>query len=142
MRYLIALLVLTACVPSRFQTLSNATAALNGPLATVMGTVTDSTDSEVLIGATVHVAGTTIGTVTDFDGAYALQVPADTITLEFSYPGFRDRFWEVHLAVGDSLRLDVVLGSTDEFGEPIIVCSPSRGALLRRIWSRRPFRQW
>ncbi|MCQ2335356.1 MAG: SusC/RagA family TonB-linked outer membrane protein [Paludibacteraceae bacterium] len=52
----------------------------------VSGQVTDPT-GEPLIGATVVVQGTTVGTVTDFDGNYQLQADAKAM-LEFSYVGY------------------------------------------------------
>ena len=52
----------------------------------VSGTVKDPT-GETIISASVVVKGTTIGTVTDFDGNYSLDVPADAKVLVFSYIG-------------------------------------------------------
>ena len=52
----------------------------------VSGTVKDQT-GETIISASVMVKGTTIGTVTDFDGNYTLDVPADAQVLVFSYVG-------------------------------------------------------
>ena len=50
----------------------------------ISGTVTDPT-GETVISASVLVKGTTIGTVTDFDGNYTLEVPDDATVLVFSY---------------------------------------------------------
>lgn len=52
----------------------------------VQGTVTDAT-GEPLIGVNVSVKGTTIGTITNLDGHYGLEVPANG-TLVFSYVGY------------------------------------------------------
>mgnify|MGYP006290835729 FL=1 len=41
----------------------------------VRGTVTDASDGTKLPGVSVVVQGTTVGTVTDVDGKYMLQVP-------------------------------------------------------------------
>jgi TonB-linked SusC/RagA family outer membrane protein len=61
---------------------------------TVNGTVTDGS-GEALIGATVLVQGTTIGTVTDIDGNFSLpNVPSDAI-LEVSYIGMQTQKIEV-----------------------------------------------
>ena len=46
----------------------------------VKGTVVD-TDGVPLIGANVLVQGTTVGTITDFDGSFSLNVPSDNNTL-------------------------------------------------------------
>lgn len=53
----------------------------------VKGTITSSEDGEPVIGATVHVKGTTIGTVTNVEGHFTLAVPSDNKTLVFSYVG-------------------------------------------------------
>lgn len=53
---------------------------------TVSGVVKDNTGQPVP-GAAVIVAGTTIGTATDFDGNYTLSVPADA-TLQVSFVGY------------------------------------------------------
>lgn len=52
---------------------------------TVSGTVTDKDTKEPLIGVNVLLKGTTIGTVTDFDGKYTLEVDDSKGTLQFSY---------------------------------------------------------
>ena len=48
--------------------------------------IVKETNGEPLIGVSVVVKGTTIGTTTDFDGQYSLKVPADA-QLTFSYLG-------------------------------------------------------
>jgi len=53
----------------------------------VTGTVTDADDGGTLPGVTVLVKGTSIGTVTDMDGKYNLQVPGDATALVFSFVG-------------------------------------------------------
>ncbi len=49
-----------------------------------------------LIGASVHVKGTTLGTVTDFDGNYALTVPHEGAELVVSYAGYEEVTMPVH----------------------------------------------
>lgn len=74
----------------------------------ISGTITD-TDGEALIGATVILEGTDIGTVTDYDGKYALQVPAEGGTLVISYVGYASVL-EVISGEQGSRTLDVALG--------------------------------
>lgn len=57
---------------------------------TVRGTITDPT-GEPLIGATAQIVGSTVGTVTDFDGNYELSNVAADAVLHFSYVGFDDK---------------------------------------------------
>lgn len=54
----------------------------------VQGMVTDAETGEPLIGVSILVQGTTTGTVTDYDGAYSLDVPDDAV-LRFSYMGYK-----------------------------------------------------
>ena len=54
---------------------------------TIQGTVSD--DEDVIIGASVKAnGGSSVGTVTDINGAYKLTVPAGTKTLTISYVGY------------------------------------------------------
>lgn len=76
---------------------------VNQAEVSVRGTVTDN-DGEPIPGATVSVAGTTIGTATDLDGNYNLTVP-DGSTLIFSFIGYVTQT----VAVGDRSVIDVVL---------------------------------
>lgn len=69
--------------------LSGSVMCLAQETRTISGQVTDSNDAS-LVGATVVVAGTTIGTVTDADGRYRLTVPADATNLRVSYIGYDD----------------------------------------------------
>lgn len=55
---------------------------------TITGTVLDD-NGDPVIGATVRVAGTKGGTVTDLNGRYSLQAPAGS-TLTVSYIGYQD----------------------------------------------------
>lgn len=54
----------------------------------VKGTVIDADGSEPLIGVSILVKGSTVGTVTDFDGNFELTVP-DKATLQLSYIGYK-----------------------------------------------------
>lgn len=56
----------------------------------VTGVVTD-VNNEPLIGATVRLAGSSSGTITDLDGKFILQVPNLKVTLEFSYIGYESK---------------------------------------------------
>ncbi len=89
----------------------------------ISGTITDDT-GEVLIGATVMVQGTSVGTITDLDGKFNLSVPDDATVLLVSYTGYASK----NVQIGVSNILDVVL-ATDVVGlDEIIVVgySPQR----------------
>src|SRR5690606_10949651 len=54
----------------------------------VTGQVVDATTQETLPGVNILVQGTTIGTVTDMDGNFALEVPGPESVLVFSFVGY------------------------------------------------------
>ena len=81
----------------------------------VTGTVKDPT-GETIISASVVVKGTTIGTVTDFDGNYTLEVPDDAKVLIFSYIGMKTQ--ELNIT-GDVMN--VVLSENSEVLEEVVV---------------------
>ncbi len=69
----------------------------------VKGTVTSAADGEPLIGVTVMVKNSKVGTATDFDGNYSIEAQRGA-TLVFSYVGMQQREIKV-----DSPRIDVAL---------------------------------
>lgn len=66
---------------------------------TVSGTVVDTMD-EPLAGVTVMQVGTQNGGMTDLDGKFSLQVPAEAVELNFSYVGFKAQ--KVKVAPGEN----------------------------------------
>lgn len=70
----------------------------------ITGKVGSSTES-ALPGVSVIVVGTSIGTQTDADGAYTINVPADATTLEFSYLGFATQT----VQIGNRTTINVTL---------------------------------
>ena len=84
---------------------------------TITGTVTDA-EGETLIGANVTVTGAPgVGTITDIDGTYSLEVPAATESLTFSYVGYGERAVEI----AGRTTLDVVLRSDQNLLEEVVV---------------------
>jgi len=81
---------------------------------TVNGVVTG--DGESLIGATVLIKGTTIGTTTEIDGSYSISAPANGV-LEFSYIGFG----KVEVPVEMRNNIDVVLNAEGSVLDEIVV---------------------
>ena len=83
---------------------------------TISGTVTDEA-GEPLIGASIATAGeNVVGTVTDIDGTYTLQIPDGTTALIFSYTGFKSQ----ELALGASNVVDVVLTEGLQLDEVVV----------------------
>ncbi len=77
---------------------------------TLTGVLVDAETGEALIGANVVVKGTAIGTATDVDGRYRLQVVAGLHALVFSYIGYvPTTVEEVEVLAGKVKRIDVAL---------------------------------
>ncbi len=101
----------------------------NTSVTHVSGKVTDAT-GEALPFATVVVKGTTVGTVTDVDGNYTLQLPAGANYLSISYLGFIQR--EVHIT---STLMNISMPeSTQTLEEVMIMQSP--GVVSEGVYSR------
>lgn len=56
--------------------------------AKILGTITDATSNEPLVGVNVIVEGTTIGVISDADGHYSIEVPNSNAALSFSFVGY------------------------------------------------------
>ena len=82
----------------------------------VHGVVKDKT-GEAIIGATVKQQGTGVGTVTDFDGNFTLDVPANA-TLTVSYIGFTPQT----VAVGGQSELSIFMSDdTQTLNEVVVI---------------------
>ncbi|MBR4325808.1 MAG: TonB-dependent receptor [Bacteroidales bacterium] len=110
LRYLMALLL---CVT--FMGLTSAAYAQKS----ISGKVIDES-SQPLIGVTVAVQGTTVGTITDIDGNYSLTVPAgqENGTVVFSFIGYGT----VTMPVPASGKLDIQMQPEDtQLGEVVAI---------------------
>ena len=85
----------------------------------ITGTVTGAEDGAAIPGASVIVRGTTIGTITDAEGVYTLDVPESAQILMFTFIGMKT----VEETIGDRSVIDVVL-EIDVLGlEEVVVTS-------------------
>ena len=91
---------------------------LSAQSITVTGTVTSSEEKEGVIGATIILkSDQSIGTTTEFDGTYSIEVPdAANSILIFSYTGFQT----VEIPVDARTTIDVVL-ETGLFLDEVVV---------------------
>jgi len=87
-----------------------------GAQTTVKGIVTED-NGEPLIGASVVVEGTQIGTMTGIDGDYSLEVPADAVNLVFSFIGLETKT----VAIDGRTTIDVVLGADQNYLNEVVV---------------------
>lgn len=81
---------------------------------TVRGTLTDKeANNESLPFANVIIKGTTIGSTTDFDGKYAISVPAGTHTIVFSFLGYKTVEKSFTINAGQTLTINQVLSAEE-----------------------------
>ena len=82
---------------------------------TVKGTVKDAENNPV-IGATVVVKGTTIGTTTDIDGNYTINVNPGQV-LEFSYVGMQ----QSSITVGNKNVINITMADGEQLDEVVVI---------------------
>ncbi|PHN04488.1 SusC/RagA family TonB-linked outer membrane protein [Flavilitoribacter nigricans] len=80
---------------------------------TVNGTVL-SDEGDPLIGVTVLVKGTSVGTVTDFDGNYSIDLDDGNGTLVFSYTGYTSQEVAVNGRTTIDITMEVDIASLEE----------------------------
>ncbi len=80
----------------------------------ISGKVTSSEDGSPVIGASIKVAGTNTGTVTDVDGNFSLNVPAGS-KLEITYIGMNPQ------TVKASSNMKIVLTSDNKTLDEVVV---------------------
>lgn len=84
----------------------------------VQGVVTSGEDGEPIIGASVLVVGTQVGSMTDMDGKFTISnVPAGAKTLRISYVGMQTQ--EVAITAGKLIK--VVLRADSEVLDEVVV---------------------
>jgi TonB-linked SusC/RagA family outer membrane protein len=89
-----------------------------GAQTTINGTVKDEESGELLIGATVRVLGTTVGTSTDIDGNFQLNVPEGKDSLQVSYIGYET----LKIALNGQTSIQILLGlEGNELDEVVVV---------------------
>lgn len=83
---------------------------------TVTGVVTSEEDGEPIIGASILVEGTTMGSITDMDGKFTLNgVPASAKNLKISFVGMK----EVKVAIKPILKI-VMQSDSEMLGEVVV----------------------
>ncbi|MCQ2325655.1 MAG: TonB-dependent receptor plug domain-containing protein, partial [Paludibacteraceae bacterium] len=81
---------------------------------TVSGTVVDAANGDPIIGANIIIKGTTVGTVTDFDGNFNLSAPEGSV-IQISYMGYESVEKEAQAS------MIIKLGENTELLEELVV---------------------
>jgi TonB-linked SusC/RagA family outer membrane protein len=85
---------------------------------TIKGNVTFAEDNTPLPGVSVVAAGTIIGTITDFEGNYSINVPNSAVTLRFTFVGMQTE----EIEIGSRTAIDVAMvASTERIDEVMVV---------------------
>ena len=88
----------------------------------ISGTVNDGELNDVLPFANILISGTTIGTTSDFDGKYVLEVKPGTYTVTFSYLGYETKaISEVVIGPGAEQIIDVTLNPLANALDEVVV---------------------
>jgi TonB-linked SusC/RagA family outer membrane protein len=96
--------------------------AQTGTTISVRGTITDVA-GEPIIGANILIQGTSSGTVTDFDGNFALQAPSNGV-LEVSYIGYQPQT----IAINNRTNINIFLEEDQELLEEVVVVGYATGS--------------
>ncbi|PHN03423.1 SusC/RagA family TonB-linked outer membrane protein [Flavilitoribacter nigricans] len=83
----------------------------------ISGQITDAETGEPLIGANILIVGTSTGTITDFDGNYAMTLPEGTTDLEVSYTGYASK----RVTVGSESVLNIQLSAGEVLDEVVVI---------------------
>ncbi|MEM9298464.1 MAG: TonB-dependent receptor [Bacteroidota bacterium] len=83
----------------------------------ITGKVIEADSGEPLVGATIRVKGTSIGTVADVDGNFRLSIPDDAKILVISYVGFVTQ----ELLVGSRISFEILLKTDVAALEEVVV---------------------
>ena len=98
---------------------------------TLSGTIRDNNNGETLYGASIFLAGTTIGTTTNEYGFYSITAPEGIYELNVSYMGFTDVKIKVNLHADVKKDIEIEQLST-ELNEVIVTAEEPEKALLRK----------
>lgn len=95
---------------------------------TITGNVTDKTNNETLIGVLVWVDGSTIGTSTDIDGKFKLDLSPGKYNLAVKYIGYdQKKFENIEVKDNETQQLNVILEpSVQQLTEVTIVADMKR----------------
>jgi TonB-dependent SusC/RagA subfamily outer membrane receptor len=103
---------------------------------TIRGTVVDAETREGLIGASVLITGTYLGSSTDRDGRFSIdRVPPGRYTVEARFVGYRTGKKEVTVLAGEVATVSFELRSTALPLDEVVVTGQGREVELRQIGS-------
>ena len=98
---------------------------------TISGVIKDSKNGETVLGATIYLKGTTIGSMSNEYGFYSITAPKESYILLISYIGYANIEQEIQLDKDQKLDLEITASST-ELNEIVIKSSESERMSIRK----------
>jgi hypothetical protein len=89
---------------------------------TITGKIVDEATNEPLIGVSIHLKGTSEGTITDMDGNYSITLDSINRILVFAYIGYTSQ----EIEIGDQKAMDVALSASSATLDEVVVTGASR----------------
>ncbi|MFT4736615.1 MAG: hypothetical protein ACI92W_000722, partial [Paraglaciecola sp.] len=86
---------------------------------TLSGYLTDASNGESLIGATVYIDEIKGGTVSNVYGYYAITLPAGSYNIRYQYIGYEDKLQQVNLT--EDSKVNVEFAAQDQELEAVVV---------------------
>jgi outer membrane receptor protein involved in Fe transport len=95
---------------------------------TLRGKIIDEETGETLIGATIRVKDKTIGTISDFDGNYSLNLSPGNHTIQISFVSYETKtFHGITIEPGEVTVLNANLGKAETEIQEVVVTAKARG---------------
>lgn len=89
---------------------------INSSTRKITGVVSDN-NGDPIIGAAVMIKGTPIGTTTDIDGNFSIDVSGSDVVLSVQYLGYHSK----DILVGDATKLNIKLQESDQSLDEVVV---------------------
>ena len=98
--------------------------------SSINGTVIDSVNNNVLIGANVVIQGTSLGVATDNEGKYSISnINPGTYIIKVSYIGYETSSKEIDISGDGENEINFNLKFTSVEGKTVIVTAQARGQM-------------
>ncbi|ANQ51343.1 TonB-dependent receptor [Flammeovirga sp. MY04] len=83
----------------------------------ITGNVVDKNNNDAIPGVNISIQGTSLGTITDFEGNFKLSVPENAETLVISFIGYNTK----EIAIGTQINFNILLEEDVEQLEEVVV---------------------
>lgn len=88
---------------------------------TISGIIKDKSNGETIIGASVFLKNTTIGSITNDYGFFSISAPKSSYTLVISYLGYKDVVKQVDL--NENLKINLEIEEDDDVLDEVVITS-------------------